>query len=148
MTDDGRSGGFTGVAALVTGASRGLGRALAEELARRGARVAMVARGRDALWAAAAEIERRGGEVLPIDADIGDARDVERIAAEVHDRLGALDLLIHNAATLGPTPLPMLLDLDPDGLLEPCASTWWGCTACRGGWWGRWCCAGGARSWR
>ncbi|MEZ4235511.1 MAG: SDR family oxidoreductase [Myxococcota bacterium] len=104
--------------ALVTGASRGLGRALALALARRGVRVATVARDRDALWAAAREIEDAGGAVTPIDGVVGDPRDVERIAADVHERLGVLDLLVHNAAALGPTPLPLLLDLVPEALLE------------------------------
>jgi NAD(P)-dependent dehydrogenase (short-subunit alcohol dehydrogenase family) len=118
-----RRDGLHGAAALVTGASRGLGRALAAELARRGARVAMVARDRDALSAAADAIRAEtaaesGSEVLAIDGDVGDPRDVERIAAVVHDRLGALDLLVNNAAALGPVPLPLALDLDPEDLVS------------------------------
>ncbi|MEQ1506479.1 MAG: SDR family oxidoreductase, partial [Myxococcota bacterium] len=102
--------------AVVTGASRGLGLALAEALALGGAAVAMVARTRDPLWAAARAIEGRGGRVLPIDADVADPASADRIAAQVHDAFGPVELLVNNAATLGPTPLPLLLDLPPDGL--------------------------------
>jgi NAD(P)-dependent dehydrogenase (short-subunit alcohol dehydrogenase family) len=50
---------------------------------------------------------------------IGDlGRDALRIAAEIRDRLGVPDLVVNNAATLGPVPLPLLLDLDPDALAE------------------------------
>lgn len=107
---------YEGAAVLVTGASRGLGAALASELAARGARVVAVARGREALREVTSRIEAGGGRALPVDGDIGDPRDVERIAAAVHEAFGALDLLIHNAAALGPAPLPLLLDLDPDHL--------------------------------
>jgi NAD(P)-dependent dehydrogenase (short-subunit alcohol dehydrogenase family) len=108
--------------AVVTGASRGLGRETALALASRGVAVALVARDARALRAVAAEIEQQGGRALPIPGDVGEPGDVLRIAAVVHDAFGAPDLLVNNAATLGPTPLPLLLDLDPDTLAETLAT--------------------------
>jgi NAD(P)-dependent dehydrogenase (short-subunit alcohol dehydrogenase family) len=101
-----------GIKAVVTGASRGLGRALALELARRHAQVALISRHKDSLGAVASEIERLGGEAHPIAADLGVEGDVDRAIARIHDALGPVDVLVNNAATLGPTPLPLLLDLD------------------------------------
>ena len=94
-----------GRGALVTGGSRGLGAALGRELARRGARVAMVARGDGALERAAAEIRGRGGIAHAVPGDLGDKRDIHRLAGAAAALVGPVDLLVHNASTLGPTPL-------------------------------------------
>ena len=92
---------------LITGASKGLGAALAGELAGAGARVVMVARHADALEKAAARI---GAYALP--ADIGDKHAVHAIAGAAAALVGPIDILIHNASTLGPTPLRLLLDTE------------------------------------
>jgi NAD(P)-dependent dehydrogenase (short-subunit alcohol dehydrogenase family) len=102
--------------ALVTGASRGLGRALAHELADRGARVVLVARQEAALVDAVASIRRAGGDAHGIAADIADKDAVARIAGEAAALVGPIDLAIHNASTLGPTPLRLLLDTDCEDL--------------------------------
>ena len=99
-----------GSGALITGGSRGLGRALGIELARRGARVALVARGREALEATVAEIRESGGEAYGIPADVGDPRAAYRVAAQAASLTGPIDLLVNGASTLGETPLPVLLD--------------------------------------
>lgn len=96
--------------ALVTGASRGLGRELARELAARGARVVMVAREREALEAAAREIRARGGEAHAIAADVADKDATYALAGAAAALVGDVDLLVHNASTLGPVPLRVLLD--------------------------------------
>ncbi len=95
--------------ALITGASQGLGLALAEQLVDRGVAVALVAR-RPAPLLAAAESLRARGTVHPIVADV--AADPARIVDEATAALGPLDLVVHNASTLGPTPLRPLLDTD------------------------------------
>lgn len=100
-----------GSAALVTGASRGLGRALAAELAARGARVVMVARGEVALEEAAAAIRRAGGDAHAIAADVADKEAVYPLIALAQDRVGPIDVLVHAASALGPTPLGELSTL-------------------------------------
>jgi len=99
-------------AALVTGASRGLGRALALELGRQGARVVMVARQKADLDAAVAEVTAAGGIAFGITADVGDKQQIHAIAGQAAALVGPIELLIHNASTLGPTPLPLLLDTE------------------------------------
>lgn len=99
-------------ATLVTGASRGLGRALSLHLAREGARVVMVARQKDALDAAVAEVTAAGGVAFGITADVGDKHEIHAIAGQAAALVGPIELLIHNASTLGPTPLPLLLDTE------------------------------------
>ena len=98
--------------AIITGASRGLGRALAVELARAGAKLVLVARESAELHAAVAEIRAAGGTAHAVAADVGDKEAIHRIAGAAAALVGPIDLLVHNASTLGPTPLPLLLDLD------------------------------------
>ena len=105
-----------GQGALVTGASRGLGRALAEALAAKGARVAMVARDAAALGDAVATLRGRGYDVHAIAADIADKDAVHRIAGQAHGLVGEIGIAIHNASTLGPTPLRLLLDTECEDL--------------------------------
>ena len=105
-----------GRGALVTGASRGLGRALAEALAAAGARVAMVARDPGPLEVAVAEIRARGGVAHAIAGDVGAKDAIHRIAGQAHGLVGEIELAIHNASTLGPTPLRLLLDTECEDL--------------------------------
>jgi NAD(P)-dependent dehydrogenase (short-subunit alcohol dehydrogenase family) len=94
--------------ALITGGSRGLGRELALELARRHWTIVLVARhGVDEV---VDEIRLLGGAAAGITADI--AGDAARIVGQATALVGALDLVVHNASTLGPTPLRPLLETD------------------------------------
>ncbi len=103
-------------AVLITGGSRGLGRALGTELARAGARVVLVARSPNDIHAAAAAIRAEGGNAWAIAADIGDKQAIYSIAGQAAQLAGPIDLLINNASTLGPTPLPLLLDTECEDL--------------------------------
>ncbi len=105
-----------GTGALITGASRGLGRALAEALAARGARLALVARDAGPLHDVVATIRARGGTAHAIAADIGDKEATHRIAGQAQGLIGELGIVIHNASTLGPTPLRLLLDTECEDL--------------------------------
>jgi len=92
--------------ALVCAASKGLGRASAEALARDGLRVAICARGREALAGTAAALEAAGGDVLALEADLRRAEDVARVVEATVARFGALDVLVTN--TGGPPSGPFL----------------------------------------
>lgn len=105
-----------GRAALLTGASRGLGAALARHLARLGARVVLVARDAAPLEAVAREITAEGGTAHALPADIGDKEAIHAIAGAAAALVGPIDLLVHNASTLGKTPLPLLLDTECEDL--------------------------------
>ncbi|MCA9692905.1 MAG: SDR family oxidoreductase [Myxococcales bacterium] len=107
---------WTPATALITGASRGLGRALALALARRGVRVALVARGEAALADVVAEIEAAGGEAHALVADLSAPGIAHAVAGQAAARLGPVELLINNASELGPTPLSLLVDGEPDAL--------------------------------
>jgi NAD(P)-dependent dehydrogenase (short-subunit alcohol dehydrogenase family) len=101
-----------GKAALVTGASRGIGAAIASMLAAHGARVMISSRKQDALDATAAEIRTAipGSEVTAFAANAGEPDQAEACVAATVERLGALDILVNNAGTnphLGP-----LVDID------------------------------------
>jgi NAD(P)-dependent dehydrogenase (short-subunit alcohol dehydrogenase family) len=109
---------FEGKSVLVTGASRGLGRALAEQLALAGARVVAVARSSGELGEVVSGIRRRGGEAHALTADVGKKSDVYPLAGAAAALVGPIELLIHNASSLGPTPLRLLLDTECEDLSE------------------------------
>ncbi|HEY1958365.1 MAG TPA: SDR family NAD(P)-dependent oxidoreductase [Polyangiaceae bacterium] len=83
--------------ALVTGASRGIGAAIARLFAARGARVAVAGRDEAALASVVAEIERAGGRAARFSADVTRLQEIERLRAEVERDLGPVDILIANA---------------------------------------------------
>jgi NAD(P)-dependent dehydrogenase (short-subunit alcohol dehydrogenase family) len=101
---------ITNRTSLITGASRGLGRSLAERLAAAGARVVLVARDPAQVEAAARAIRQKGGVAFAVAGDVGDKDAAHRIAGQAAALAGAVDLVIHNASTLGPVPLAPLLD--------------------------------------
>jgi NAD(P)-dependent dehydrogenase (short-subunit alcohol dehydrogenase family) len=82
---------------VVTGASSGLGRAIARRAAERGARVVVTARSADALERCAAEIERSGSEALAVPADAADRAQVEEVVAQAVKRFGRIDTYVANA---------------------------------------------------
>jgi short-subunit dehydrogenase len=82
---------------ILTGASEGIGRALALELAARGARVALAARDRDRLDTLAQECRTRGGEALVVPTDVSSAQDLEWLVGETVKSFGGVDVVIHNA---------------------------------------------------
>lgn len=91
--------------AIITGASRGLGLEVARAFAGRGAKLVVVARGREALDGVAAELARTT-EVEALAADV--AEDAERIVEAAIRRFGRVDVLVNNASELGPSPMPPL----------------------------------------
>ena len=90
---------------VVTGASAGVGRAVARAFGRRGARVGLVARNEEGLHAAAREVEAGGGRALVLPADVADAEQVERAAARAAAELGPLDVWVNDAMATILAPL-------------------------------------------
>src|SRR5918994_2807146 len=87
---------------LITGASQGLGRALALAFAREGARVAINARSEGSIGPVTEEVEDTGAEVLALAADVSKGADVERMVSETVERFGGIDVIVNNAGLLGP----------------------------------------------
>ena len=96
---------------VVTGASAGVGRAVAVEYGRHGARVALLARSRERLDAACREVEAAGGTALGLEVDVADAAAVEAAAERIESELGAIDVWINSAMV---TVFSRVEDVSPD----------------------------------
>ncbi|HEX6823805.1 MAG TPA: SDR family oxidoreductase [Candidatus Sulfotelmatobacter sp.] len=94
---------------VITGASAGLGRAIAREFGRHGANVALIARGIDGLKAAQREIEELGGRALILPLDVADSKALEAAAATVEDQLGPIDIWINDAMVSVFSPVKEML---------------------------------------
>ena len=101
---------LAGRVAVVTGGSRGIGRAIARGLAEAGAAVGVVSRDGDNSRTVVREIEDAGGRALAVAADVTVRTDVERMLAEVTDGLGPVDVLVNNAGIGGHQPSTELTD--------------------------------------
>jgi 3-oxoacyl-[acyl-carrier protein] reductase len=103
---------LSGKVALITGASRGIGRSVAEAFAREGASLFLVGHtDEEALRQTLAEIRKSGTEVEGDLFDVGSYPEVERIADAIGRRYGTLDIVINNAGNIAPTPL---LEITPE----------------------------------
>lgn len=99
---------LSGKVAVVCGASRGLGLSIAHALAAKGCRLAICARSAEDLERARAELVRRGATVYAEACDLSDRAEVDRFLGNVEARLGPIDLLVTNAATISVAPLEAL----------------------------------------
>ncbi len=95
-----READLHGQVAVVTGGTRGLGLAIARELADEGCRLAICARDPGELQRAGEELRRRGAEVLAVECDVGDKADFDRMIAAVGSAYGRIDLLVCNAGVI------------------------------------------------
>jgi 3-oxoacyl-[acyl-carrier protein] reductase len=93
----GTAGALNGRTALVTGASRGIGRAIAWRLGRMGARVSLSARNPEPLAAAAAELRSQGIEAVAVPADVARSSEVAALIEKTHAAFGDVDILVNNA---------------------------------------------------
>jgi len=110
---------LTGRVALITGGSKGIGRAIAEGFARAGAELFLCARKPEALEAAAQEIRRDVGvRVECLAADMAVREDVERLARTAMERFGRVDILVNNAGWNIPQPIDEIRDEDGNYLVE------------------------------
>src|SRR5947209_7067162 len=97
MNGNGQSNRIDGRVVVVTGASGGVGRALVRKLGQRGCKVGMIARGRDALDAAAHEVEQLGGRAVVVAGDVADANQIEAVAEETERAFGPIDVWVNDA---------------------------------------------------
>ncbi|MBI4609920.1 MAG: 3-oxoacyl-[acyl-carrier-protein] reductase [Candidatus Rokubacteria bacterium] len=116
MPGDGK--GLEGRVAIVTGASRGIGRAVAACLAQDGASVIVSGRDATRLDVAAKELEACGAPVLAAPGDIARREDVDRIVAQTRDRFGRIDILVNNAGITRDALLVRMKDEDWDEVLN------------------------------
>ena len=103
--------------AIVTGASQGLGRAMAIELARAGAKVACVARNEEKLAATVAAIKEAGGQGEVMASDVAIADNVQTIVDKVNDQWGRLDIVVNNAGITRDTLMPIMSDEQWDDVI-------------------------------
>lgn len=109
---------FEGRTVLLTGGSRGLGLVLARHFLAEGARVILSAREEVELARARDELEGNGGEVLAISCDVSDRVQVEAMVAQVHERFGAVDVLVNNAGSIQVGPLESMTEEDFDEAMD------------------------------
>jgi 3-oxoacyl-[acyl-carrier protein] reductase len=108
---------LSGQVALVTGASQGLGKSMAIELARNGARVACVARNAEKLAQTVADIAAIGGQAEAFACDVKSRESVDQVVDGVADNWGRLDILVNNAGVTRDTLLPRMTDDEWDDVL-------------------------------
>src|SRR5437870_3301641 len=109
---------------VITGASAGVGRATALEFAKKGARVALLARGRDGLEAARKEVEELGGRALVVIVDVAHADQVEAAATQIEAELGEIDIWINNAMVSVFSPIK---EMTPEEFRRVTEVTYLGC---------------------
>ncbi len=105
---------------VITGASAGVGRALARLYAQHGAAIGLIARGHEGLAATAREVVRLGGTALPLALDVSDADSVERAATAVEERLGPIELWINNAMVSVLAPVAEMQAAEFRRVMEVC----------------------------
>lgn len=110
-------------AALVTGGSRGLGFQIARELAKRGCRVALLARDANELQRAARSLRDDGFEALPLVCDVVDPKQVDRALTEMVEHFGTIDVLVNDAGIIQVAPLDTLARADFE---QAMAVNFWG----------------------
>src|SRR4029453_17839619 len=103
--------------AVVTGASQGIGRAIAVELARVGAHVVVCSRRAEALEPVATAVRAEGRRALAVACDVGDARQVDRAVARTVETFGRIDILVNNADYRMRSPLEALLRAECDAMV-------------------------------
>ncbi|MFO0913226.1 MAG: 3-oxoacyl-[acyl-carrier-protein] reductase [Pirellulales bacterium] len=108
---------LSGQVALVTGASRGLGQAMARALGANGAKVACVARNLDKLQETVDAIRQAGGEAEAFACDVSDRQQVDTVFAHVVERWNRIDIVVNNAGITRDTLLPVMSDEDWDAVL-------------------------------
>ena len=113
---------------VVTGAGAGIGRAIALEFGRSGAKVAVAARTRADIEAVADEITAAGGAALAIPIDVADPGSVEAVLRDIRRALGPIDVLVNNAGTPGPRAFTQ--DVTPAEFLEVIQTNLWGTFLC------------------
>jgi NAD(P)-dependent dehydrogenase (short-subunit alcohol dehydrogenase family) len=108
---------------VITGASAGVGRAVAQRFARRGCNIGLIARGRERLEAAVTEVDKMGGRGLALPCDVADAAAVEQAAARAEAELGPIDIWINNAMATIFSPLH---GIEPDEYRQATEVTYFG----------------------
>ncbi|HVV16315.1 MAG TPA: SDR family oxidoreductase [Polyangia bacterium] len=109
--------------ALVTGGSRGLGLLIARELAKRGCRVALLARDSNELQRAVRSLRDEGWDALPLVCDVADPKQVDRALAEMVEHFGTVDVLVNDAGIIQVAPLDTLVRADFE---QAMAVNFWG----------------------
>ena len=112
-----------GKVVLITGGSRGLGLALAEEFAAKGARIMICAREQEELSRARVHLQQRGAEVLDIVCDVSDRESVRQMVEQARQRLGRIDVLVNNAGIIGVGPFEEQTPADYEEALN---TNFWG----------------------